>query len=347
MSTPGASATTDTVLAVIPARSGSRGLKDKNILPFNGLPLMAHSIRQGLAASSVGRVIVSTDSQHYADLARAHGAEAPFLRPAAASGDLATDLDAFLHLLGWLDREEGWLPDLCVHLRPTHPIRDPADIDRAVAILNEDPSLDSVRSVVPAPQTPLKMWWRDAAGRLTPVATVDGMAEAHSAPRQSLPTAYLQNASIDVVRTRVILEQRSMTGTAVHGLVLRDYEDVDSRDDFMRAERVAELQGRGPFEFVFDIDGVVATTVPGNDYSLAQPIDENVALINRLYAGGHRIVLFTARGSKTGRDWQQVTRDQMARWQVQYHELRFGKPAAHCYVDDRMLPMGTLLSLFG
>lgn len=92
-----------------------------------------------------------------------------------------------------------------------------------------------------------------------------------------------------------------------------------------------------PHTFVVDVDGVVNTLTPGNDYNLARPIPENIAVINRLYDHGHRIVMMTARGSATGISWEELTRSQFERWGLKYHELRFGKPAADYYVDDRIL----------
>lgn len=97
--------------------------------------------------------------------------------------------------------------------------------------------------------------------------------------------------------------------------------------------------------FVVDLDGVVASLTPNNDYSLATPLQHNISYINRLYDAGHRITLFTARGSTTGRDWHTLTRQQLTAWGVRYHELRFGKPAADYYIDDRMLSPGELASL--
>ncbi|MBF0609584.1 MAG: NAD-dependent epimerase/dehydratase family protein [Magnetococcales bacterium] len=98
---------------------------------------------------------------------------------------------------------------------------------------------------------------------------------------------------------------------------------------------------------VVDIDGVVATLTPGNDYALAEPQPVTIEAINRLYRAGHRVILFTARGSATGLDWQEVTRQQMQRWGVCYHELRFGKPAADYYVDDRLISPAALAELAG
>lgn len=92
---------------------------------------------------------------------------------------------------------------------------------------------------------------------------------------------------------------------------------------------------------------MVASLTPGNDYTLAEPLEAAIAAINRLHEQGHRIVMFTARGSATGLDWRAVTEDQFARWGLRYHELHFGKPAADFYIDDRLLPISALKTLAG
>jgi CMP-N,N'-diacetyllegionaminic acid synthase len=338
------------VLALIPARSGSKSITDKNIRPLGGKPLMAWSIAHALSARTVTRTIVSTDSTEYAAIARQFRAEAPFLRPPEISGDMATDLETFRHALGWLEEHEGFRPDICVHLRPTHPVRNPADIDRMVEILRDNPGLDSVRSVVPAPETPFKMWFRGADGLLSPVIQTE-IREAYNQPRQALPPTYLQNASIDVVRARVIREQRSMNGQHIHGYVMDAIYDIDDEAQLERAARqLSVVSGNRPTSaspktFVFDIDGVVATIVPNLDYELAGPNHEMIRVINFLHDQGHRIVLFTARGSKTGRDWQETTRRQMAEWGVKYDALAFGKPAADYYVDDKAMHVQDALTL--
>jgi CMP-N-acetylneuraminic acid synthetase len=220
-------------LALIPARSGSKSLPDKNVRDFAGKPLLANSVEQALAARSVDRVIVSTDSERYAAIAREYGAQTPFLRPAELATDDATDLVVFQHALAWLRDHEDWIPEILVHLRPTYPRRDPADIDRVVELLAGDPQLDSVRSIAPAAETPFKMWTRGSDGLLTPVADLG--IEAYNQPRQSLPAAYLQNACIDAVRARVVLEQGSMTGRRILGYVMQDNLDIDTLSDFERA----------------------------------------------------------------------------------------------------------------
>ncbi len=332
------------VMAIIPARSGSKSVPDKNLRPYAGKPLMAWSIEQALAADSIDRVLVSTDSEHYAAIAREYGAETPFLRPARFARDESTDIEVFEHALGWLAANEGRQPDILVHLRPTHPQREPADIDRMVAILRADPSLDAVRSIAPAPATPWKMWTRAADGLLSPVAGFEG--ERYNQPRQSLPEAWLQNASIDVVRSPVIVKQHSMTGRRIHGYVMQHNLDIDTHSELEAS--LAAMAGHRPLAgrtFCFDIDGVIASLVPDNDYARAAPRREIIDALNRLHEAGCRIVLHTARGTMTGIDWLQVTREQMQRWGVRYHELMVGKPAADYYVDDRAIGIAELMQL--
>jgi CMP-N,N'-diacetyllegionaminic acid synthase len=338
------------VLALIPARSGSKSIKDKNIRPLAGKPLIAWSIAHALSANAVTRTIVSTDSPEYAAIARQYGAEAPFLRPPAISGDMATDLEAFQHALKWLKGTEGYLPDICVHLRPTHPVRNFADIDRMVQLLTEKPELDSVRSIAPAPETPFKMWFREPTGLMRPVVEWE-IPEAYNQPRQLLPQTFLQNASIDVVRSQVILEQDSMSGRRIFGYVMDANYDID--DDFQMEKARHRLESTGAAHapcpsrktFVFDIDGVVATLVPSLDYAMASPNQDVIRVIDFLHSQGHRIVLFTARGSKTGEDWTDVTRRQLTEWQVKHDALIFGKPAADYYVDDKALQVQDALTL--
>ena len=332
------------VLAVIPARSGSKGIPDKNVVSFRGKPLLVHSIEQALAARNVERVLVSTDSPRYREIALAAGAEAPFLRPSAFAGDRSTDLEVFVHALDWLDTQESYRPGVCVHLRPTYPTRSVGDVERAVDLLLSDPTADSVRSVTRAPETPYKMWRLDEGGTLHPLLE-SPLREPWNLPRQTLPEVYLQNAAVDVVRSVVVRERRSMTGPRVLAYLMGDARDIDDWADLAAAEK-GFPEGELPkgCTFAFDMDGVLATLVPDHDYGRSEPNLPGIALVNRLHDAGNRIVVYTARGSATGRDWAQTTQRQLRRWGVRHHELRFGKPAADFYVDDRTISLATLKS---
>lgn len=172
------------VLALIPARGGSKGIPRKNINLFAGYPLICYSIAAGLQAESVTRVIVSTDDAEIAGVARDWGAETPFLRPAELAQDQTTDLPVFQHALQWLKENEGYSPDLVIQLRPTSPIRPRHCVDKAVALMQQHPEADSVRGVVPSGQNPYKMWrMNEKDDSMTPLMSLEGVAEPFNAPR--------------------------------------------------------------------------------------------------------------------------------------------------------------------
>lgn len=227
------------VLAIIPARSGSKSVTDKNIRPIGGKPMLAHSIQHAMESEAVSRVIVSTDSEEYAGIAREYGAETPFLRPAEYATDTALDIDVFLHAIRYLRDREGYVPDIVVQLRPTYPIRDPRDIDRMVGMLAKCPEADSVRCIAPAKEIAYKMWRMDNGGRLTPI--LNDIAEAYNMPRQQLPPIYYQNACIDVIRTKTILESHSMSGKYILGYKMEHNYDIDTEADFAIAGKQMEI----------------------------------------------------------------------------------------------------------
>jgi YrbI family 3-deoxy-D-manno-octulosonate 8-phosphate phosphatase len=225
------------VLAIIPARGGSKSIPCKNVRPFAGHPLLAYSIAAGLAAQSVTRVIVSTDDAAIAAVAERYGAEVPFLRPASLARDDTPDLPVFQHALGWLSEHEGYCPEIVVHLRPTSPLRPRDCVDRAVGLLLEHAQADSVRGVVPSGQNPYKMWRMDQEGRLWPLMEGE-FAEPYNMPRQALPPTYWQTGHIDAIRTATILDKGSMSGDAIYPLILdpRYSVDIDTPRDWRRAE---------------------------------------------------------------------------------------------------------------
>lgn len=218
------------VLALIPARGGSKSVPRKNLLPVAGKPLLAYSILHAQACPSITRTIVSTDDDEIAAVARSFGAEVPFKRPADAASDTATDFQVFLHALSWLGAHEQYVPELVVHLRPTGPVRDPALIERAIQLMLHEPEADSLRSVGTAEQTPYKMW-RIEDSFLRPLLELPEYPEAHSMPRQKLPAAYWQNGYVDIVRPRTIIELGSMAGSVILPFVVEgkihelDYPD--------------------------------------------------------------------------------------------------------------------------
>ena len=227
------------ILALIPARGGSKGIPRKNIRSFAGYPLIAWSIAAAKQSQLVTRVIVSTDDEEIATVAREWGAEAPFLRPVELAQDKTTDLPVFEHALKWLEDVEAYRPEIIVQLRPTSPIRPKNIVDDAIRILLNHSDADCVRGVVVAGQNPFKMWRFNGEDKpLNPLLEVDGIKEPYNAPRQILPLVYWQTGHIDVIRTSTIAEKRSLTGDVIYPLVIdaKYTVDIDTLSDWGKYE---------------------------------------------------------------------------------------------------------------
>jgi N-acylneuraminate cytidylyltransferase len=230
------------ILALIPARGGSKGIPRKNIRSFAGYPLIAWSIAAAKQSQFVTRVIVSTDDEAIAAVARECGAETPFLRPAEFAQDTSTDLPLFEHALQWLDENEGYQPEIVIQLRPTSPIRPKTMVDDAIRILLAHSDADCVRGVVPAGQNPFKMWRFDGADKpMKPLLHVDGIAEPYNAPRQILPPVYWQTGHIDAIRVATIKHKKSLTGDVIYPLMIdtRYTVDIDNLSDWAKYEALA------------------------------------------------------------------------------------------------------------
>jgi CMP-N,N'-diacetyllegionaminic acid synthase len=244
------------ILALIPARGGSKSIHRKNLLPVAGKPLLAHSIAHAQASKGVTRVIVSTDDDEIARVAWSYESEV-LMRPAEFATDTACDLDVFYHALTSL-LEQNYLPQLVVHLRPTMPYRREGDIDKAIALLQADPDADSLRSVSKAKQSPYKMWVGPTGGYITPFYNDDDgdallrakmgnsngkpsyikwFGEQHSMPRQLLRQFLHQNGYIDVIRPNTILRKMKMAGDKVLPFMVEGLpDDIDYLGDVAALE---------------------------------------------------------------------------------------------------------------
>ena len=228
------------VLAIVPARGGSKGIPRKNLVTLLGRPLLWWSVRAALDAETVTRTIISTDDEEIAEAGRAAGAEVPFLRPAELAGDTVLDLPVFEHALRTLADREGYAPDLVVHLRPTSPLRPAGLVDEGVRTLAADPAADSLRAVTPPANNPFKMW-RIVDGVLVPLVETD-IHEQYNQPRQALPESWWQTGTLDVMRAATVLELGSMTGRRILPLVIEPDLAVDIDDPLSLA--VAEERCR-------------------------------------------------------------------------------------------------------
>jgi N-acylneuraminate cytidylyltransferase len=226
------------ILAIIPARGGSKGIPRKNIRTFAGHPLVAFSIAAALQAEMVTRVIVSTDEDEISEISRLYGAETPFLRPSDLAGDGTTDLPVFQHALKWLEENEHYKPDIVLHLHATTPVRPLDCLDQAIHLLIDRAQADCVRSVVEAGQNPYKMWRIDTInGQMVPLLTIQGIAEPYNTPRQSLPPVYWQTGHVNAIRPATI-RRGSMTGKVIRPIIIPMLYlvDIDTPADWEYSE---------------------------------------------------------------------------------------------------------------
>jgi len=225
------------ILAFIPARAGSKRVANKNIRPLSGKPLIAYTIEAASGSRHVNRVVISTDSEAIAAVARQYGAEVPFMRPESIAQSDSTEMQFFDHALGWLKENEGYEPDLIVLLYPTSPFRKAESIDRAVEVMLKHPEADSLRSVRLCSEHPYKMWVKGEDGYLKPF--VGGKnPNIHTLSYQLLPTVYIQNASIYITKPETIRNKKSPTGDVIIPFVMDEMESVDINTpiDFKFAE---------------------------------------------------------------------------------------------------------------
>src|SRR5919109_4360921 len=216
-------------VALLPARQGSKRVPGKNVRVVHGHPMLAYTIAAAIESGVFKDVMVSTDSEEIAAIARHYGAEGPFLRPAEFAGDTSPDIEWLEHMLEALKRQ-GRRWDCFSLLRPTSPFRSADTIRRAWGRFTEQQGVDSLRAVEKCAQHPGKMWIV-RGDRMFPLLPF-GPAEQpwHSTPYQALPAVYVQNASLEIAWSRVVFERRTIAGDVLVPFVTEDYEGFDIND---------------------------------------------------------------------------------------------------------------------
>ena len=202
------------LVALIPARSGSKRVVDKNTRPLVGHPVMAYTIAAARESGVFDDVIVSTDSERYADIARHYGASVPCLRPAEMAGDLSPDIEWIEHMLKVL-AGEGRRYDCFSILRPTSPFRMPETIRRAWELFRTQDGVDSLRAVEKCKQHPGKMWVIRGERMVPLLPLTPPEMPWHSSQYQALPEVYVQNASLEIAYTRVVEQGRTIAGSVL------------------------------------------------------------------------------------------------------------------------------------
>lgn len=218
-------------LAIIPARGGSKSVPRKNIRLFYGYPLIAYSIAAGKLSSNIDRVLVTTDSEEIADVAKQYGAEVPFLRPAEYSLDWSPDIDFIRHALEWLYHNEGKVPRWLVQLRPTSPIRHPSIIDKGIETIRGNCAATSLRSVHKCANPPFKYYKAGKKNGFLEPLMPDMTLEETNMPRQGYPEVYIGNNYVDVLRADVVIRSDGMYGSDLLAFVTEEIPDIDTELD--------------------------------------------------------------------------------------------------------------------
>jgi CMP-N,N'-diacetyllegionaminic acid synthase len=238
------------VVAIIPARSGSKSVRDKNVALVGGYPLLAFSIAAARMSPAIGRTILSTDSEDYAEIGRRFGAEVPFLRPPELSTDTATDREFMVHAMQWMRENEGEVAEFWVHLRPTTPLRDPSHLEEAVQLLRGRTEATALRSAHLASESPFKWFRRNDDGILTALTSDDTSLDRYNLPRQSYPDAFIPDGYVDIVRASLVLGTPFFHGDKVLGYHSPSCVEVDSVEELERLEFELHKHGSPVWDYL-------------------------------------------------------------------------------------------------
>jgi len=225
------------ILALIPARSGSKRVENKNIRLLGGKPLITYTIEEAKKSSLINRIIVSTDNEEIAKIALKYNAEVPFLRPKEISSSDSTEYEFHIHAVNWLKENENYIPDYIVNLYPTTPFRKSSTIDNAISLILNDENADTLRSLKKVSEHPNKMWKFISDSYVTPYIKSENK-NFQTLSYQLFEEVYIQNASIYVIKKSVLDEFKSTIGKKIIGFVMDEFEsiDINYEIDFKLAE---------------------------------------------------------------------------------------------------------------
>ena len=236
------------IVALIPARSGSKGVVDKNIMLLGGIPLISYSIVAAKKSKLIDRIIVSTDSEEYAEIARSYGAETPFIRPKDISGDLATDVEFFRHAIDWLQENENFVPEYFVHLRPTTPFRDPKVLDKAIKefICSDYSALRSCNKMSESSYKTFEV----ENNMFKRICNGESNIEGSNTARQAFPETYDANGYIDIVRSEMISKHNLIHGSKVKAFITNTAHEIDEIGDIDFLEYL--IQKKPEYKDIFE-----------------------------------------------------------------------------------------------
>ncbi|MDQ7060113.1 MAG: acylneuraminate cytidylyltransferase family protein [Sulfurimonas sp.] len=236
------------ILALIPARGGSKGVPKKNIKLLEDYPLIAYTIAAAKASKNINKVLVSTDFSDIRDIALDFGAEVPFLRPNKIAGEKSQDIDYVLHALEYLEKEEDYIPDLIVLLRVTTPLREVQYIDEAIEKLILDTDATSLRSSHLAAESPFK-WFCTSNGYYTPISDASSLEDANK-PRQSFKNIYIPNGYVDILKVKQIKINNSLYGEKILAYITPNGYEIDTMEEFEYIQYLIQRHGSDLLEFL-------------------------------------------------------------------------------------------------
>lgn len=239
----------ESIVALIPARGGSKGVHKKNIQMIKGYPLIAYSIAAGLLSKKIDRVIVSTDSEEIAEIAKHYGAEVPFLRPAEYASDRSGDIEFVEHAIGYMYTNEECIPEYLVHLRPTTPLRDIAIMDEAIMQCMSNEECCSLRSAHKAPESPFKWFLKQENGYFRSIQEGVSNDTANEA-RQSFADVYIPDGYVDVIKSSYVIQQGILHGEQMLAFESPCCMEVDTMDDLDYIQYQVQKEGSALFEYL-------------------------------------------------------------------------------------------------
>ena len=227
------------ILALIPARSGSKRIPNKNIIYLGHHPLIAYSIVTAKMSKHINRIITTTDCKKIAEIAQSYGSEVPFFRPKKISSASSLDIEFFKHALSWLKENEGYSPDLVIHLRPTTPLRDYKIVDKAIQKIVEDKKATSLRSGHTAEETPYKLFKvKDGYLNFFGKNEFAPDEEYYNYPQQKFPKTYVPNGYVDIIKPDVIKETGKLHGKKILAFITKKIPDIDEMNDLEFANSI-------------------------------------------------------------------------------------------------------------
>jgi len=237
-----------TNIALIPARGGSKSIKNKNIAKLGEYPLIYYTIDIAQKIELIDRVIVSTDNQEIRDISLFYGAEAPFIRPKEIADDTTGDFEVVYHLLSWLQDHDQIIPDSIIYLRPDFPFRKTKVLNKAIELYNTNNDAHGLRSVQESKEIPYKTWLVEN-GYLHPVIEYNNIKDPHNAARQLFPQTYWPVGYIEIYDSQLVLKNKTLRGKRMIPYIIEEENciNIGSLKDLKKADRLSNIMRKRVF----------------------------------------------------------------------------------------------------